>query len=223
MLVLLLLISPLTGCLGIGGGGDQGPFTIKNLGVNFGDYNNTTHRAGDFILSHSTEEFLEFGAEVQSSEGGMKILPTFEYRIHDLAEVFTIASGKVTWMDYQEDTEDYEISVTFGNIITGTTVSYDHISNPTVVKGDIVEAGHVLGNPGTWRDDGVGRFEIMINAADGYSYCPFVHFDSELTFEYQLHVAQLMADIEAFEGDSTVYDEDNMAYPGCNFDRYETS
>ncbi|MDP6585962.1 MAG: hypothetical protein QF535_15030, partial [Anaerolineales bacterium] len=62
-LILLLLLSPtLAGCFG--DKDNQEPFTIMNLGVHFGDYNNTTNRAGDFIISNSTHEFLEFGAEV---------------------------------------------------------------------------------------------------------------------------------------------------------------
>jgi hypothetical protein len=81
----------------------------------------------------------------------------------------------------------------------------------------------VLGNPGTWDNSPLGRFEIMINSEDGYSYCPFVHFDLNLTLQFQQQVSQLMADIEDYKNDSEIYNQDSQPYPGCNIERMRTN
>ncbi len=54
---------------------------LKNLLIDFGDWDPATNRSGSFLFLESEDkDFLEFGAEVTGLEGS-KILPTFEYRV----------------------------------------------------------------------------------------------------------------------------------------------
>ena len=198
------------------------PFFISNLGVTFAPWNPTDNTAGDFLFVPTMQKiFLEFGAVVGDGQGGTKALPTFEYYLKKDAEVFAIAAGEVARFVYQEDTEDWEIGVSFAPG-SGWYIGYDHILSPTVGMGDRVQAGDILGNPGTWNAQ-VGRFEIMINNdATGYSYCPFHVFDPALAEEYRGKVLQLMQDWEAYKGNPNIYDEAAHSHAGCTVDSMET-
>ncbi len=208
----------LTACLDDGTDAPTDDFVISNLGVTFGAWDRASNTAGDFVfLEREQKVFLEFGAIVSAGGGGTKELPTFEYKIQPEAVVFAIAEGTVTRFAFQEDTEDYEFAVR-SDRDPAFEVGYDHVLNPTVSPGDRVEAGDILGNPGTWSER-LGRFEIMINNSEtGLSYCPFTFFDPNLADEYQQQVSRFMADWEAFKGDPTVYDEENHACPGCRYE-----
>jgi hypothetical protein len=217
IILLLLLASALSGCLkdveDVPQIHDGGEFAIMNLGVTFGSWNHSTNRSGDFIFSKGPSKvFLEFGAVVNSSEGGTKELPTFEYLLDPEAEVFAIAEGTVTRLVYQEDTGDYEFSVR-SNDDSKFTVEYDHVTNITVAEGDVVQPGDILGNPGTWSSS-LGRFEIMISNSGSF-HCPFKFFDDGLLEQYQAHISQLMEDWETYRDDSSIYDETEHVFPGC--------
>ncbi len=63
---------------------------LKNLLVDFAPYDASTGMAGAFNFEQSVNDdkvFLEFGAEVENGDGDTKILPTFEYRVDDEAQV----------------------------------------------------------------------------------------------------------------------------------------
>ena len=208
----------LTACLDDGADAQTDDFVISNLGVTLGSWDRASNTAGDFVfLERERKVFLEFGAIVSDGEGGTKELPTFEYKIRPEAVVFAIAEGTVTRFGFQEDTEDYEFAVQ-SDRDPAFEVGYDHVLNPTVSPGDRVEAGDILGNPGTWSEQ-LGRFEIMINNSEtGLSYCPFTLFDPNLAQEYQQQVSRFMADWETFKGDPTVYDEESHVCPGCRYE-----
>ncbi|HHS14193.1 MAG TPA: hypothetical protein ENN03_10570 [bacterium] len=205
-----------------GGPEENGTFTIHNLGVKFGSYNAGTGRAGDFIFQASQNKvFLEFGAVVGDGQGGIKELPTFEYRLDKDAWITAIASGTVTRFVYQSETQDYEFSVR-SDEDPDWTVGYDHVKNPRVGMGDRVMPGDTLGNPGTWSATLV-RFEIMINNyATGLSYCPFCCFLPESTLVYQNRVRLLVDQWEAFKGDTTIYDDHLWPWPGCRMESMVT-
>jgi hypothetical protein len=194
------------------------PFIISNLGVTFGPYDPQTGMAGDFIFApYFGKPFLEFGAVVSTGTGEPKSLPTFEYYLRKDAYVFAIAPGKVVRFILQDDTDDYG----FGAVSTKDSdfeVCYDHVLNPLVKEGDIIQPGDTLGNPGNWNAS-VGRFEIMVNNnRTKYSYCPFCFFDQELIEAYQNKVNQLMIDYEIYRADTTIYDEMSHPLSGCIID-----
>jgi hypothetical protein len=197
-------------------------FVISNLGVTFGPWDPVTNTAGDFVfLVRERKLFLEFGAVVSAEGGGTKELPTFEYRLRRDALVRAIADGRVIRAVFQEETGDYEFLME-STQDPSFQVGYDHVLNPTVSLGDIVRAGDVLGNPGTWSAQ-LGRFEIMINNTEtGLSYCPFSFFDPAFKGQYQQGVSVFIADWETFKGDPDIYDEENHVCPGCRYESMVT-
>ncbi len=190
-------------------------FAIYNLGVTFAPFNPATKRAGDFIFKKSYGKvFYEFAAVVNAGGGKTKELPTFEYKIRKDASVFAIADGKVLFKTYQQDTQDYEMLVQ-STYDTDWGVCYDHVKNPRFEVNDFITTGDTLGNPGTW-DATLGRFEISVNnIKTATSYCPFCLFDEATTLVYQAKVAQHISEIEAFLGNTALYDEASHVYPGC--------
>ncbi len=182
-------------------------FLIKNLIVDFDEYDPETGRAGAFIFHGGLQKvFYEF---LSLTDAGDKVLPTFEYIVADDANVYSPIDGKVTYVEYQDDSQDYEVHI---NPLIGDnqmTAGLDHVLNIQVEVGDTVTAGDVIGNPGTHSWDGYGRVEIEI-FGDNYMHCPFEFFDPSTTDEYQQKVSQLMSDWETFRYDDTIYDQAAM-------------
>ncbi len=192
---------------------------IKNLLVDFEDWDQDTGRAGafDFNASYSEDKvFLEFGAEVEDAQGGAKLLPTFEYRVSPEANVYSPINGYIVSRKYQDSTADYEIGIGTVKNYPSITVGIDHIKDLTVKKGDYVKAGDILGAPGTWSSTH-GRVELDIYGSKGH-YCPFTFFGKKLRSEYEQKIEQHMQDWEAFKLDTSIYDEEGMTYAaGCSY------
>ena len=94
-------------------------------------------------------------------------------------------------------------------------ISIDHVKNPTVAADDVVIAGQVLGNPGTW-DIYVGRVEIqIILTMEGESVCPFLYFDPATRADYESNVSQLIEDWETYKYNSQIYREEDFPIVGC--------
>ena len=192
---------------------------IKNLGVSFEPWDKNSNRAGAFLFLQSENKvFLEYGIEVQSSQGGTKILPTFEYRTAKDADVFSAIDGVITKIEYQTQTQDYEILI---QPETGSqwTLGHDHVSSIRVSEGDRVKAGDILGKAGTLGGE-LGRTEIMIWGGPSsqdrpLTYCPFKLFAPELLSDYQQKISRHMKDWEEFKGNSNLYDEGKHVFFGC--------
>jgi len=189
---------------------------LKNLIVDFAPYNSETNRAGAFLFRRNYEKvFLEFGQDVISDHlGNLKDNPAFEYLIALDADVISPVNATVVNLTFQEDTQDYEIHLAPIDI-NDMWISIDHVKNPTVVLDDVVTAGEVLGNPGTW-DSYVGRVEIqIILTMEGESVCPFLFFDPATRADYESNVSQLINDWEAYKYNPQIYSEDNFPITGC--------
>lgn len=193
---------------------------LKNLGIRFEPWDKNTNRAGAFIfLPSENKVFLEYGAEVASSEGGTKILPTFEYRTASDADVFAAMDGVVTDVTYQDRNQDYAIHIQPA-LNSPWILEHDHVSNLKISKGDTVKAGDILGKAGTLGGD-LGRTEIMLwssSAARPTTYCPFKYFDPQLLSEYQQKVLRHMKDWEEFKGNPNLYSEEKHLFPGCVYE-----
>lgn len=195
---------------------------VKNLGVSFEPWDKNTNRAGAFIfLSAENKLFLEYGVEVASSEGGIKILPTFEYRTAADADVFAAMDGIVTNITYKEETRDYSILIQ-PELNSEWTLGHDHVSSLKVSKGDAVKAGNILGKAGTLGGE-LGRTEIMfwgpgLSSTRVNTYCPFKYFAPELLSEYQQKVLRHMKDWEEFKGNANLYNEEKHIFPGCVYE-----
>ncbi len=194
---------------------EETEFLVRNLGVEFGPWNPSTNRAGDFLFKTGEDRvFVEFGARVTDATGAARDFPAFECRVLKNASVRSVASGRVVQMDFREDTQDYGITVRSA-VDPQWDVYYGHIRNPAVTLNDTIPAGVVLGNPGDWDDD-LGRFQFMIiNTTNRFSHCPFSLFDPVTVDAVKAKAARLMSDWEVFKGDPAVYDESAQAMPGC--------
>ncbi len=197
------------------GSGGDGPveedaLVLKNLLVDFAPWDPETDTAGAFIFRTNFDKvFFEFGAVVTGPDGP-KTLSTFEYIVDEDADLYAPMDAKVNLITYQEDSSDYEIHLKIPNSDSQMTLGIDHVLNPTVAVGDVVSAGDVIGNPGTWSTEGFGRTEIEI-FGDGAMHCAFEFFDTDLQVEYEAKVTQMMSDWETFKGDDAIYDESAMA------------
>ena len=193
------------------------PPVLKNLVVDFGQYNPATGRAGAFLFDADQDKvFLEFGAQVNGPDGP-KTLPTFEYRTVDGASVHAAADGYVTAVMNQPETGDYEILVSPNKDSRDWFVGYDHVKGVTLQVGDQVTAGQYLGTVGSWGS-GLGRTELQVGKSGSNSvtnYCPFSLFSPSLLNTYKQQVMDLMADWESFKGNTNIYN-DSGPYPGCS-------
>ncbi|MBN2202082.1 peptidoglycan DD-metalloendopeptidase family protein, partial [bacterium] len=194
---------------------EETEFRVRNLGVEFGPWNPSTHRAGDFLFKAGGDRvFVEFGARVTDANGVVREFPAFEFRVLKNTSVRTVASGRVVQLDFREDTQDYGITVR-SEADPQWDVLYGHLRNPRVTLNASVSAGSVLGDPGEWDAD-LGRFHFMIvHTTNRFSHCPFSLFDPATVDAVTEQVSRLMADWEAFKDDPAVYDEAAQASPGC--------
>jgi hypothetical protein len=190
---------------------------IRNLIVDFDRHDPLTGRAGPFVFDPSKDKvFFEFNAAVPTPEG-LKLLPTFEYRLSPEANVYAPADGYVTHFRYQAETGDYEIGITRSPNLTSSRtgmIMVDHIKDITVAQGNFVTAGQILGKPGPWIE-GISRTELMVYQNDT-AWCPFLFMTDSLKAGFRQKLRHLMADWESFKNDTTLYDEASMPEPGCN-------
>lgn len=195
------------------------PFEIENLGVRFEPLNPTTHYAGDFYFDPGlTKVFWEFGARVKDVQGQIKELPHVSYVVPGDASVVAIAEGEVVRVQYQAESNDYEVAVRSMND-PSYDVMYDHLINLSVGLGNRVQPGDVLGTPRAWVGWVVGSVEIMIvNRTTQLAYCPFAHFNASTRVAYQQKVVRLIGEWEEFKGDRTIYDEEAWVGPGCRYE-----
>lgn len=187
------------------------PPVIKNLGINF--------ESAFVFLQSENKLFLEYGAEVASSEGGTKILPTFEYRTAAGADVFAISDGIVRSVTYQDRTSDYQIHI-LPRENSKWTIEYDHINNPKVLVGNRVGAGDIIGKVGNLGGS-LGRTEIMLwesSPSRPVTYCPLKYFDQQLLLEYKQKILKHIKDWEDFKGNSNIYSEEKHILPGCAYE-----
>ncbi len=189
------------------------PFILKNLGVTIETYDPGTGYAGVVKFDISRYKvFIEFGVSVEGSPGDYKTFPTFEYYTTTEADVFSPIAGTVDWIGYQPSTFDYEMSIS--SIYNSNWLLFvDHVRNPTVTTGDAVSVWQVLGKVGTVSAT-TGRTEIQVRA-NNIDDAPFKYFDPATTDQYQQLITDLMASWEAFKGDTSIYDEAAMIWPGC--------
>ncbi len=185
---------------------DATPPVLKNLLIEFADYDPATQTAGDFtFLNNFDQMFYQFG--YRSGPTLDDLGAEFGYIIKEDALVKAPCDGIITRLTLRDD-GDYNIIIkNQENSIWFTQV--DHLLNVVVEQGDRVTAGQVLGNPGFWDNvSGLGVVELsVINDEERRNYCPFSFFDPATRATYEAKVQKLMDDWEAFKGDDTIYDK----------------
>ena len=182
------------------------PPVLKNLVVEFADYDPATEFAGDFTFRDNFERmFFEFGYRGSADPGDL--VAEFAYIVKEDALLKAPCDGIITRLEKRSDGDYYIIIQSKKNSHWFTQV--DHVLNVTVKKGDEVKAGDVLGNPGNWNNSvGLGVVELsVINDKENKNYCPFSYFDPVLRPSYEAKVQKLMDDWEDYKGDENIYSD----------------
>lgn len=100
------------------------------------------------------------------------------------------------------------------------------IDGETIVVGSQIEAGQVLGYIGNWsshNNSGInGRTELTVfKYYDDYSgvtnYCPTMYLDESVEQGLKSAIQDLMVSYESWDGDSSIYNEEDMVAPGCRY------
>lgn len=203
---------------------------LKNLGINFGKWDKTTGKAGDFVfnkdhfISGYPKYLFLFGDNEPVPQGAArKISPTFTYYLPLDTTIFSPIDGEIKEIVYQPESSDYQITIVQGNDHRWFAM-YDHLTDIKVKERQRVKAGDPIGKPGP-RGPGWGFVELgVIYDEDSRgnkvtNYCPWDYFDPTLKNQYMGQFSQMMKDWEEFMEDSTIYDEAKMYAPGCLYDK----
>jgi hypothetical protein len=192
--------------------------------------------------------FREFGNALPSGDKGSVMWnPTFEFKLPAESILLAPISGFISYVEWQPFEGDWEIHITktlnsklrFG-IDHITSIDCDRTSKPVSpcdlplrIGGKLVSeytpvvAGEAIGYVGNWsghQDTDInGRTELMvfeyINNYEGVlNHCPTLHLDQEIEQHFIDSIQELMASFEDWSGAYSTYDEENMAFPGCNYE-----
>jgi hypothetical protein len=193
---------------------------LSSYGVDFAAWDGVADStAGDFKFAcvgcpdDPTYQMKPFG-EVEPEKGARG---SIDFWPAAGVEIVAPVGGVISRHQLQEPDQDYEIEIETEG---GCQVYFDHLLEPTVELGDTVAAGDPMGTAGAWNSDaGLGLIEISVQSGD-VQYCPtmFVTDDDQVA-----GLSQLMEDVEQLTGDSDVYDEAAMPFPGCVAEQNEAS
>jgi hypothetical protein len=186
---------------------------LMNLGLESLDSVLVTNDALREHESMGLKGFYAFGEELGNT--GRKN-PTFEFSsLKPATKIVASIDGVVVFIKEQEGSGDSEVFLqTFDGSVW--MVGYDHLTNVTVNKGDVVKVGDVLGEPAQ-QGNGSLRFEIQINKkADGteLSYCPSALLDASVKDILTSGLASMMEQWETTSG-FELYDVASQQPVGC--------
>lgn len=201
---------------------------IKHLGVEFGDYDPATNKAGDFKFTEallSSGEgmqmlFMEYGHVIpgNSATGGMsKGNPQPTYILPLGTKVRALVDGKVYDVP-KLYSNDYSVQIE----VPGSELIFEmeHVINVKVKKGDVVKAGDVIAEVSDYdarNYDGLGLVEIgILKPGNPPSHiCPFDYLDDSIKDDAFKKIIALKKAWEEYRGDSSIYDESKALVPGC--------
>lgn len=202
--------------------------SIYNLGINVEPYNPATGKAGDIAFkdlgaSYESIVFQHFGYTMKPNERNpipkLNVHP--EYFMPQGSKIFAVSDGVVreTPVLYSSD---YSILVTPDDA-PEWTLNYEHVTKPTVKKGDRVKAGQIIAEVSTnqMNGNGFGKWALMIfkSTSDGIlAICPYTLFHESVKTEMQGKLTRLVKDWESFMG-RNIYNEEAWFSPGCEYEK----
>ncbi len=196
---------------------EMGEFpTIFGIGITLSPYDSDTNFAGDVDFGSDVADdygdrvFIEFGGLLV---GQPNVHPTFIVPLG--TKIHAVSPGIVHQVQTLGD-NDYDICV-YRNADDEWCVSYEHVKNPEVSKGDTVEVGDVIGEAGEineFTDSGKFDLKIWKGGSTIIDYCPYALFDSSVASEMQAKINRFVSDWEEYIG-KDVYNTKSWISPGC--------
>lgn len=199
---------------------------LKSIGVNLGNYDPKTNRAGDFLFTK--ENISQYGnlifmdyAKVEianevDTAGGMS--PQASFIVPLGTPIRSLVDGVVTRVP-KLYSGDYSIHVA-SSMESQWVYETEHVIDPTVKVGDKVKAGQVIAKPSDYNSHhhpGFGLYEIgILHAGNPPAHvCPFNYLDDSIKNDVQAKMRAFYKSWEAYMGDDKLYDEAKMVVPGC--------
>lgn len=195
---------------------------INHLGVNLGDYDPSTNKAGDFEFTKEKISFntliYEYGFEVPANSVGpakKNPQPTFILplgtKVHSLVDGVVYNVPKLYSNDYSVMVKGEGSDLIFET---------EHVINVKVKKGDQVKAGDVVAEVSDYdikNTAGLGLVEIGVlkGGSPPSHLCPFDYLDVSIKDKTLKSITALQKSWEDYRGDSTIYDESKVVIPGC--------
>jgi murein DD-endopeptidase MepM/ murein hydrolase activator NlpD len=214
---------------------DKTPLVIKNWPVNIAAYNSATQLAGDVYLNKQVLTTSHLGLEpiplsevgrVRHDRGSGKdfTLPTLDFLTKPGAALLSVSDGYVLSVDHQLENghDDYEMHVAPTNTqSTQWMIVYDHLTKPSVKKGDKITAGQQIGETGPFGSGAPYSFiELQINyeataSTAAVGYCPYglIAANQKTALADQLKL--ITTAWENLTGSPAVYNEAAWVAPGC--------
>ncbi len=209
---------------------------LKRHPIDLAPYDASTGRAGDARFARPlflNRVYTEFGFVIpaaSTSSGNDKPNPQPTYLAPMGTKVRSAVDGVV------DRIADLWSTPTLGDVsvmvkpdgLAGrcyVVVEFEHVVKPTVRAGDRVAVGQVIAEVGPLNSQGsagLGLVEFGILTGSGNNgrplhVCPYAYFDPAVRTTQLAILGRLMADWEAYFGDSTLYNEAGWAggVTGC--------
>lgn len=197
---------------------------IKSLPVEFGAFDSTTQKAGDFLFTQNKlgqfdRPFMPYGFEIPaSSAGAAKKNPQPTFIVPLGTKVRSIVDGVVVQIP-QLYSNDFSIMV--GESLNAQTrYETEHVINPLVKVGDNVKAGQVIAEVSDYDSKnmpGYGLVEIGIlqGGTPPQHICPFIELDPSVKDKILQQLKTLYQDWEGYRNNTSLYDEATEPITGC--------
>lgn len=205
---------------------NQPDLKLKSIGIELGEYNAATGRAGDFLFTKNNISqygnliLMNYGEveQANSAEAGGTLSPQSSLIVPIGTKIRSLVDGEVVKV-VELYSGDYSIHVA-SSPESQWIYETEHIINPTVKVGDKVKAGQVIAEPSdynTRHHPGFALYEIgILHAGNPPEHvCPYNYLDDSIK---EQTFAQLRAFYKAWEsymGNENMYDEAKMIVPGC--------
>lgn len=188
---------------------DDEQLVLHNLGgIHFAKWQTGAAKAGDLRFSktyvdvksgHSVPVFL-FGQPLPKDVPMPN--PNFEFAGVDTPiTLISAIDGVVAFIQSQPETRDNEVFLrTKDNSIW--TISYDHVTDLQVTKGQLIKVGDVIGKAAV-QNNGVYRYELQINKeVNGVTtyHCPTALLAADVQTSTVSAIEQMITDWNTFMG-----------------------
>lgn len=209
---------------------DRPPMLAKNIGFNFDYYDPATKSAGDLVFSKlpamqdplvGNQLWMDYGVADRKPGSSMKN-PQTTFFLPAGTKITAMVDGEVVGLT-EFAKNDYGIMIAKDKS-SKWRYEHEHIANPTVKLGDTVKAGDVIAEVGqhvnTYQYPGYGFFEIGLyrphsNGVGGNEDCVFKFLDPSVKKDTEAKVTAFYTAWEQYVGDTSIYDQENYASPGC--------